>query len=126
MRSDGAEDSGNNPWLSSHIYAECFFSLLASVGSYVAEASLYIALSRLIWGLDFQPVVDPVTGKPNIPDVHSEETFGDGFVSSPCMFDLSIRPRSEKHAVTIRRLYEDAQNEFLAMGLAKDDRVVSS
>ena len=34
-----------------------FIFLLASVGSYVAEASLVIALSRLIWGLDFQPVV---------------------------------------------------------------------
>ena len=33
--------------------------------------------------------------------------------------DLNIRLRLEKHAVTIRRL-------FLAMGLAKDDRVVSS
>ena len=48
------------PWLSSHICAEFIF-LLASVGSYVAEASLYIVLSRLIWGLDFQPVAILIT-----------------------------------------------------------------
>ena len=99
---------------------------MASPGSYIAEASLFIVLSRLIWGLDFQPVADPVTGKPGIPDVHLEESFGDGFVSSPCMFDLNIRARSKKHAVTIRRSYEDAQHEFQVMGLVKDERVAKS
>ena len=99
---------------------------LASPGSYIAKASLYIVISRLIWGLDFQPVVDPVTGKPRIPDVHLEESFCDGFINSPCMFELNTRARSEKHAVTIRRSYEDAQHEFQAMGLAKDERVARS
>ena len=105
------------------IFADFF---LASPGSYIAEASLFIVLSRLIWGIDFQPVADPVTGKPRIPDVHLEESFCDGFVSGPCMFDLNIRARSEKHAVTIKRSYEDAQHEFQMMGLAKDERAARS
>ena len=99
---------------------------LASPGSYIAKASLYIAISRLIWGLDFQPVVDPITGKPRILDVHLEESFCDGFINGPRTFELNICARSEKHAVTIRRSYEDAQHEFQAMGLAKDEQVARS
>lgn len=119
MYLDGAEDSGNYSWSLSQF----FYRLFSSPGSYIAEATLYIALSRLIWGLDFWPAADPITGKPIIPDVHSEESFGDGFATSPCMFNLNIRARSEKHAVMISRSYEDAQTEFQAMGLAKDERV---
>lgn len=77
----------------------------------------------MVWGLDFSPVLDLVTGMPIIPDAKSERSFSDGFVSSPCMFNLNFRARSEKHAMMIRRAYEDAQNEFRAMGLAKDERV---
>lgn len=46
----------------------------------IPEASFFIALSRIMWDLDFSAPVDPETGHPKIPDINDEEfTWSSGF-----------------------------------------------
>ncbi|KAF8625938.1 hypothetical protein AX17_006664 [Amanita inopinata Kibby_2008] len=69
-------------------------------GSHIAEASLFISLSRLIWGVEFEAPKDPKTGVPQIPDVGDEEgTFSDGFVKS-----MYIRAAREDDLPRITRI----------------------
>ncbi|KZT25427.1 cytochrome P450 [Neolentinus lepideus HHB14362 ss-1] len=92
-------------------------------GSYIAEASLFIVLSRILWGIDFQTPTDPKTGNSLVPDINDEEeTFTDGFVSIPKIFPVSFKARSEKKAEIIRKSFEEAQAEWQVWGLATDER----
>ena len=92
-------------------------------GYAIAEASLYIVLSRLVWGIDFQAPTDPKTGKPMIPDIADDSgTFSDGFVSIPLPYDVTFKARSEKHEGVIKRAYEDAQSTWKEQGMATDER----
>ncbi|TFK33619.1 cytochrome P450 [Crucibulum laeve] len=92
-------------------------------GSYIAEASLFIVLARIVWGIDFQAPTDPKTGNPIIPDMADDEaTFSDGFVSIPYTFKISFKPRSEKHKQIIERSYDDAQAAWQVLGLKTDER----
>ncbi|KDQ51281.1 hypothetical protein JAAARDRAFT_706542 [Jaapia argillacea MUCL 33604] len=92
-------------------------------GSHIAEASLFIVLSRIIWGIDLEAPIDPKTKNPIVPDINDEEgTFTDGFVSVPKIFGVKFKPRSEKHADIIRRSFEEAQSEWQVLGLDVDER----
>lgn len=92
-------------------------------GSLMAEASLFIVLSRLIWGIDFYAPLDPHTDKRMLPDFDDEvQTWSGGFVSSPFIFPVGFRPRSEKHAEIMRTAFDDVQGEWQAMGLEEDER----
>lgn len=91
-------------------------------GTYIAEASLFIVLARIMWGIDFVLPKDAKTGKPIIPDINDEKTFSDGFVSIPYIYKLAFKPRSEKHKKIIERSYEDAQAEWQVLGLKTDER----
>lgn len=89
----------------------------------MAEASLFIVLSRLIWGIDFYAPLDPHTDKRMLPDFDDEvQTWSGGFVSSPFIFSVGFRPRSEKHAEIMRKAFDDVQGEWQAMGLGEDER----
>ncbi|KZP29027.1 cytochrome P450 [Athelia psychrophila] len=90
-------------------------------GSAVAEASIFIALARIIWGLDFQPPINPTTGKELIPDMTDETMFNDGFVVGPRACSVGFRARSDGHEALIRGAFEDAQAGFEVMGLARDE-----
>ncbi|OSX61398.1 hypothetical protein POSPLADRAFT_1145520 [Postia placenta MAD-698-R-SB12] len=91
-------------------------------GKYVAEASLFIVLSRLIWGFELHAASDPQTGKARLPGVNEEDTFTDGLVSAPKIYPVGFKPRSEKHAEMITASYKDVQNDWQSMGLAGDER----
>lgn len=91
-------------------------------GSVIAEASLFIVLARILWGIDFEAPKNPVTGVPIIPDVSDEEgTFTDGFIPTPKIFKASFKPRSEKHEFIIRKSFEEAQAEWHILGLTADE-----
>jgi len=86
-------------------------------GSYVAEASFFIVLSRLLWGLDFS--CPPGA----LPDPDDEQaTWTEGFIPVPKIFPAAFRTRSEAHAEVIRCAYEDVQGEWQVLGLAVDER----
>ncbi|KAF9489007.1 cytochrome P450 [Pleurotus eryngii] len=92
-------------------------------GSHIAEASLFIVLSRLIWGVQFEAPRDPKTGSPVIPDINDEAaTFSDGIVAVPYIYKVGFKSRSEKHASIIKRSFEDAQAEWQVLGLKTDER----
>lgn len=92
-------------------------------GSYIAEASLFIVLSRLLWGIDFQAPIDEKTGKPIIPDIADDErTFSDGFVSIPKLYNITFKPRSEKSEAIIRKAWDEAQGAWEETGMAPDER----
>jgi hypothetical protein len=63
-----------------------------------------------------------VTGKQIIPDAADEESFSEGFVSGPRLFNVGFQARSAKHASIIRSSFEDSQTMFEGLGLAKDER----
>ncbi|KZT01367.1 cytochrome P450 [Laetiporus sulphureus 93-53] len=92
-------------------------------GSHIAEQSLFIVLSRLLWGFNFNAPLDLKTGQLMIPDVADEDaTWTDGTFSGPHVFPVAFTARSDKHAEVIRKAYEDAQIEWQALGLAVDLR----
>ncbi|KZT67961.1 cytochrome P450 [Daedalea quercina L-15889] len=92
-------------------------------GSYIAQASLFITLCRLIWGIDFSAPLDPKTQRPIIPDIANEEaTWSEGFVSVPYPYQVRFSPRSAKHAELIRNSFEEVQSEWRRMNLEVDER----
>ncbi|KAF9464067.1 cytochrome P450 [Collybia nuda] len=92
-------------------------------GTHITEASLFIALSRLIWGIDFQAPADARTGIPIIPDIADDEaTFSDGFVSIPKIFKVAFKPRSERKRRIMVQAYEDVQAEWQVLGMDADER----
>ncbi|TFY54441.1 hypothetical protein EVJ58_g8867 [Rhodofomes roseus] len=92
-------------------------------GSHVAEASIFITLSRILWGIDFYAPLDPKTKRPILPDVANEETtWSEGFVSVPHTFKVGFAPRSVKHAELIRKSFDSIQSEWQLLGLEGDDR----
>ncbi|KAK7061088.1 hypothetical protein VNI00_000823 [Paramarasmius palmivorus] len=93
------------------------------VGQNIAEASLFLVLSRIIWAFDLQTLKDTKTGQPIIPDINDEEaTYTDGFVSVPKAYPLAFVPRSEKRAQIVRKAFEAAQEEWEYLGLDRDVR----
>ncbi|TFY64163.1 hypothetical protein EVJ58_g2809 [Rhodofomes roseus] len=92
-------------------------------GSHIAEASLFITLSRLLWGLDFSAPLDPKTQRPILPDIANEEaTWSEGFVSIPNPYKVRFAPRSAKHAELICDEFEAVQAEWRRMRLDVDER----
>ncbi|KAF9267037.1 cytochrome P450 [Marasmius fiardii PR-910] len=64
-------------------------------GSYVAEATLFIALSRILWAFEFEfPEGVSV-------DWRNEESYSGDLVPVPKAFPVSFRPRSKKHAEVV-------------------------
>lgn len=69
-------------------------------GMHVAERSLFLAMSRLLWAFD----VHPVPGKTPNPAKLSQ-----GILATPEKFDADIRPRKGR-ADQVRSIWEDAQS----------------
>ncbi|OJJ54811.1 hypothetical protein ASPSYDRAFT_210517 [Aspergillus sydowii CBS 593.65] len=78
-------------------------------GIHVAERSLFLGISRILWSFDIRPAKD-AAGKDIIPD---QERLTQGFVCMPEEFPASITPRSKERADRIRNEWEEAQKECL-------------
>ncbi|KAL1890728.1 hypothetical protein Sste5346_008053 [Sporothrix stenoceras] len=78
-------------------------------GIHVAERSLFLAISRILWGFDITPALD-AQGKPILPD---PEKLTQGFVCMPEEFKATIRPRSEVRKQKMLAEWEAAQKENL-------------
>lgn len=97
------------------------------LGSNIVEAALFIAVTCILWCINLKAPVNSETGVPAIPDIVDEEgTFTDGFLSTPRVLGVSFKPRSEMHDLIIRESFEDAQSEWLLMGLVTDGDTDSS
>ncbi|KAF5602549.1 cytochrome p450 [Fusarium pseudocircinatum] len=67
-------------------------------GMHIADRSLFLAISRLLWAFDFDRVVSSETGKAIIPDA---EDVTEGIMSIPSPFPVRIVPRSIKRAEAV-------------------------
>ncbi|ORY59540.1 cytochrome P450 [Pseudomassariella vexata] len=80
-------------------------------GMHIADRSLFLAISRLLWGFDFQRAVDKETGQQTIPDM---DDWAEGVMMFPKPFATKIQPRSAYTAACVRQ--EWAQIEKLLDG----------
>lgn len=80
-------------------------------GIHIAERSLYLSISRLLWAFDFQPGLDPVTGR-EVPLSDADPLQGGVFVM-PRPFPARIVPRDPKKAMVVREAWEEASGRFL-------------
>jgi cytochrome P450 len=77
-------------------------------GVHVAERSLFINVSRVLWGFN----LNKKTGKDG-KEVEVNTKMEPGFMSVPEPFDCDIKPRSEAHAKIMREESERAEREGL-------------
>ncbi|KAF5602430.1 cytochrome p450 [Fusarium subglutinans] len=76
-------------------------------GMHIADRSLFLAISRLLWAFDFDRVVSPQTGKAIIPDA---EDVTEGIMSIPSPFPVRIVPRSTKRAEAVAAAWSQASD----------------
>lgn len=74
-------------------------------GMHIADRSLFLSISRLLWAFKFDKAVDG-QGAEIVPDA---DDITNGFLVQPRPFPTNITPRSEAHAQLIRKEWEAAQ-----------------
>jgi cytochrome P450 len=74
-------------------------------GIHVAERSLFLAISRILWAFDIKPKKD-AQGNPIMPD---PEKLTQGFVCMPEPFVCDIKPRSVERAKMVEKEWEEAR-----------------
>ena len=72
-------------------------------GMHIADRSVFLAMSRLLWAFDFHRAVDLKTGQELIPDMSN---LADGMMSFPNPFPTDIRPRNAFKAEYIRQEWD--------------------
>lgn len=77
-------------------------------GIHVAERSLFLGISRIVWAFDISPTME--SGKPVLPD---PERLTQGFVCAPEEFPVKITPRSKEREEMVRKEWRDAEKECL-------------
>ena len=77
-------------------------------GMHVAERSLFLAISRILWAFDILPAKDE-SGNDVIPD---GSKLSQGFVCMPEPYQATIRPRSAEKAALIRKFWNEAQKDL--------------
>ena len=78
-------------------------------GIHVAERSLFLGISRILWAFKVEPALD-AAGKPIIPD---QEKLTQGFVCMPEPFQAKITPRSQARADKVVKEWQSAEDESL-------------
>jgi cytochrome P450 len=78
----------------------------ACPGVHVAERSLYINISRVLWGFNISKKKSPEG-----ISIEPTQAMVRGFMSVPEPFECDITPRSERHAMIIRDAFRDAEKE---------------
>ncbi|KAK1219761.1 hypothetical protein PQX77_017501 [Marasmius sp. AFHP31] len=92
------------------------------LGSSIAEASLFIVVARILWGLELQGPRDPSTGMIQTLDPWDEENFTTGVVTNAIPFNIAFKPRSERHREVIEQSFGDAQEQWDMLGLRRDEQ----
>lgn len=100
-----AYDSAINPDVSKRDHFTFGAGRRLCAGTHVAERSLFLAISRILWAFDIKPEIDE-NGNPILPD---QDKLTQGFVAMPEKYQCRIIPRSEKRALMVQKEWEDAQ-----------------
>ncbi|KAI1817110.1 cytochrome P450 [Poronia punctata] len=80
-------------------------------GIFIAERSLFLAISRLLWGFNFKRVVDIDSGA-EIPIPGPEDLQGGMFVM-PRPFRATVVPRDEEKERLVRQAWNEASKLYL-------------
>ncbi|KAH7394687.1 cytochrome P450 [Pyrenochaeta sp. MPI-SDFR-AT-0127] len=84
-------------------------------GQHLAENSLIINISKLVWAFNITPGIDPVSGaqlsKEQVSD-SIETAWTNGVLTAPKPFPVTLSVRSKKHQETIHRENEEAHQVF--------------
>ncbi|WQF79469.1 Putative cytochrome P450 [Colletotrichum destructivum] len=75
-------------------------------GMHIADRSLFLAISRLLWAFDFQRAVDRETGREIVPDM---DDLAEGVMMLPKPFEAKLSPRSASKAECVRREWADME-----------------
>ncbi|KAG9693583.1 putative cytochrome P450, partial [Aureobasidium melanogenum] len=75
-------------------------------GMHVAERSLFLGISRMLWAFDINPVIDFATGEAILPD---PDTLTQGILVMPEEYKVNITPRDEIRADLIRKEWQEAE-----------------
>ncbi|KAI0817856.1 putative cytochrome P450 [Xylaria sp. FL0064] len=81
-------------------------------GMHVADRSLFLSISRLLWAFDIKRPLD-AEGNEIVPD---PTKITQGFLAVPLPFQAIITPRDAKRAEIIRKQWEDAKRHNLEPG----------
>jgi cytochrome P450 len=68
-------------------------------GMHIADRSIFLALSRMLWAFDFKRPVDPISQREIVPDM---DDLADGMMSLPNPFQADIQPRNAYKAQCVR------------------------
>ncbi|KAI0594640.1 cytochrome P450 [Biscogniauxia sp. FL1348] len=68
-------------------------------GMHIADRSLFLAMSRILWAFDLKRPIDPTTGQEIIPDM---DDISEGIFVQPNPFGAVITPRNEHKAQRVR------------------------
>ncbi|OQD76085.1 hypothetical protein PENDEC_c005G00753 [Penicillium decumbens] len=74
-------------------------------GIHVAERSLFLGMSRILWAFQVEPALDD-KGRPILPD---PDRLTQGFVCMPEEFPARITPRSQAHADMVVQEWKEAE-----------------
>lgn len=72
----------------------------------LADRSLFLAISRLLWAFRFEKAVDE-DGKEIIPEARA---VTQGSLVQPLPFPAKIIPRSDMHAQLVKKYWETSQD----------------
>lgn len=114
--------SANNPDASKRDHFVFGAGRRRCLGMHIADRSLFLGISRMLWAFDFKRAIDPVTHQEIIPDI---DELTEGIVVLPKPFKADIVPRSLHKAQRIREewgkqlelLDEDMQWKAVPEGL---------
>ncbi|ROV91859.1 hypothetical protein VMCG_09180 [Cytospora schulzeri] len=83
-------------------------------GMHVADRTLFMSISRLLWGFEFskgKQMTTSADGKEVWEEVTPDpDNVVDGILAHPVPFPATITPRSERHAEIIRAAWNDCQD----------------
>ncbi|KAH7383957.1 putative cytochrome P450 [Pyrenochaeta sp. MPI-SDFR-AT-0127] len=110
-------DAANNPDASQRDHFVFGAGRRRCQGMHIADRSIYLAISRLLWAFDFKRAVDPKTQQEIIP---SMDDLADGMMSLPHPFEAKIAPRSAHKAQCIREEWAEVSKLLDGVGQWKE------
>ncbi|KAG9603021.1 putative cytochrome P450, partial [Aureobasidium melanogenum] len=75
-------------------------------GMHVAERSLFLGISRMLWAFDINPVIDSATGEEILPD---PDRLTQGILVMPEEYKVNITPRDRIRADLIKKEWQEAE-----------------
>ncbi|KAI1660860.1 putative cytochrome P450 [Daldinia decipiens] len=108
-------DSANNPEVNQRDHFTFGAGRRRCQGMHIADRSLFLAISRLLWAFNFQRAIDPDSHKEIIPDMND---LTEGLMVFPTPFPAKIVPRDDRKTRILREEWDqvskslDDQNQW--------------